>query len=696
MFSKSANYNSPFSLSITNNTVTPTIFSKSPRPLIAPIVTSGLVLYLDAALSASYPGSGTVWYDLSDNGNDVTMQNAGNITYSSSGGGYFTLGSAAYFNKTSTANLPTGSSPYTLSAWIQLGSSWGLNGVILIGTGFGTENAVNAFRMNGTNVLENYWWGNDYGVGISLSPTTQWFNCVAQWDGTNRSLWLNGVQVGTESTTGLNVTNSLLQIGATWSANNEYLQGKIGQALIYNRALTSEEILQNYTVIKDRYNPSIISIGLQLYLNAATYSGSGAWIDSIASRSFTLYGTPTYSSTIGGGSFLFTSSSSQYAECVSSLASLSTWTVEVWHYYTGTNAGGYPTIVTEYYPGGTQLNYTLGTTTTSVNNADMRAAYYNGSSWQETTGYTLTANNWYHIVGTCDSSQNITLYVNAVSQASGTGTGTPTTSTGGIRLMRRWDLENYWGGRLGVVRIYDIALTSTQITQNYLAEKSRFMSIVASGLVLYLDTNNVTSYPGSGTVWYDLSGNGNNATLQTSDNIIASGSGYNVLTTGPSGIVVNTAVNLPQSYTKSLWIYFTSAPTTNGNLMSSGNGGTGLHYFWGNGSSQFFSAGHDAGSGVVGYITDTVAYTTGVWINYVLTYDNSSTTMKMYHNGVLSATTTNGGMNWSGGNMVSIGDFEGSYNINNAYIDVVLVYNRAITSEEVMQNYSVVKGRYGV
>jgi len=253
MFSKSATYTSPLSLTISNNYTTPTIFSKSPKPLIAPIVTSGLVLYLDAALHLSYPGSGTTWYDLSGNGNNVTMQNAGNITYSSSGGGYFTLGSAAYFSKASTTNLPIGSSPYTLSAWIQLGSSWGLNGVILIGNGFYTTDAVNAFRMNGTNVLENYWWGNDYAAGSSLTPTTQWFNCVAQWDGTNRSLWVNGVQIGTGSATGLNVTNSLLQIGVTWSANNEYLQGNIGQALIYNRALTSEEVMQNYSVVRGRY-----------------------------------------------------------------------------------------------------------------------------------------------------------------------------------------------------------------------------------------------------------------------------------------------------------------------------------------------------------------------------------------------------------------------------------------------------------
>lgn len=38
-------------------------------------------------------------------------------------------------------------------------------------------------------------------------------------------------------------------------------------------------------------------------------------------------------------------------------------------------------------------------------------------------------------------------------------------------------------------------------------------SMVTSGLIMYLDAGNTSSYPGSGTSWADLSGNGRNATL---------------------------------------------------------------------------------------------------------------------------------------------------------------------------------------
>jgi len=215
------------------------------------IVSSGLLLYLDAANATSYPGSGTTWYDLSGQGNNVTMQNSSNITYSSTGGGYFTLVSNGYFKAASTT-LPTGGSAYSMSAWIQLGSTWGGQGIIGIGSST-TGNQTNQFRTTTTNGFVNYWYGNDYAVSTSLSPTTQWFNIVAQWDGTNRSIWLNGAQVGTQTASGLNVTSSQLQVGATNVNGSEPLQGKIGQALAYNRALTSTEIAQNYAATRTRY-----------------------------------------------------------------------------------------------------------------------------------------------------------------------------------------------------------------------------------------------------------------------------------------------------------------------------------------------------------------------------------------------------------------------------------------------------------
>lgn len=220
--------------------------------------------------------------------------------------------------------------------------------------------------------------------------------------------------------------------------------------------------------------------GLVLQLDAATYSGTGNWIDSVSNRAFVLYNSPTYSASVGGGSFDFSSSGSQYAQCNSSLSSLSTWTAEVWHYYddtiAGPDGGGLGAcIITEVYTGTPQLiNFSLGNNMPLMGNPKyLQSGFWNGS-WRTTQeGYTLTANNWYHIVGTYDGS-TVKLYVNGDLIYSTSYTGSAASSTHGIRLMRRWDNADYWGGKLSIVRVYSGDIGQAGVTQNFAADRERF------------------------------------------------------------------------------------------------------------------------------------------------------------------------------------------------------------------------------
>lgn len=201
-----------------------------------------------------------------------------------------------------------------------------------------------------------------------------------------------------------------------------------------------------------------------LSLDAADYT-SGDWVDSVGGKQFTLYNSPTWSSN-NGGYFNFNSASAQYAKSSTSLSSLNRWSVAVWHYYDGTNVGSAPCIVTETFVGG-GINYSLG-----KNNGPFSAGFFDGG-WRVTDGYSLTPNNWYYIVGTYDGA-TVKLYVNNALVDSVAYAGTPTTSGSGIRLMERWDLSNYWGGRLATVDIYDKAMTASQISSIYNITKSRF------------------------------------------------------------------------------------------------------------------------------------------------------------------------------------------------------------------------------
>src|SRR5210317_1490874 len=84
------------------------------------IVNDGLVLHVDAANSRSYPGTGSVWYDLSGNGLDFNV--VGSPTWNSAG--YFTnFNDSNYFECSSstgwTSVMPTGDSPRTVCALVR-------------------------------------------------------------------------------------------------------------------------------------------------------------------------------------------------------------------------------------------------------------------------------------------------------------------------------------------------------------------------------------------------------------------------------------------------------------------------------------------------------------------------------------------------------------------------------------------------
>ena len=239
-----------------------------------------------------------------------------------------------------------------------------------------------------------------------------------------------------------------------------------------------------------------------LSLDAANYSGSGPWIDSVNNKSFNLHNGPTWSSD-NGGVFTFVASSQQYAES-SSLPDLNKWTVEVWHYYDGTNTGSAPCIVTETYPGDTSnINYSLGWNTSP---GTLNAGFFDGN-WEISGGYDLTPGNWYHIVGTYDG-YNLSMYLNNNLVGYNAHAANPISSQGGIRLMTRWDNPEYWGGKLAIVNIYDDAINDARIASNWNTNRSRFANW-PSGLVARYSAN---SYTGGSTL-PDLSGNGFDMTL---------------------------------------------------------------------------------------------------------------------------------------------------------------------------------------
>ena len=214
-----------------------------------------------------------------------------------------------------------------------------------------------------------------------------------------------------------------------------------------------------------------VTDGLVLNLDAATYT-SGDWVDSISGIHYTLYNNPTYSAD-NGGILTFDPASQQFAEGPPLNSSLTNWTVEAWLKHDATNMppGGSPCIVTQVYAG-TPINFTVGNTNDDFPN--LKTGFFNGGWIATNNGVTLTTGNWYHIIGSWDGT-NIRLHLNSILMSSGSSPGSVSSSGNqDIRLMRRWDADQYWGGSLGQVKIYNRALSDVEIYRTFNDSRARY------------------------------------------------------------------------------------------------------------------------------------------------------------------------------------------------------------------------------
>jgi hypothetical protein len=213
------------------------------------IVTSGCVLNLDSNFPPSYPLTFDTWYDLTGNGNTGLLNNG--ITYNSALRGSLLLnGSNQYVSFSATTDIPVGNSNYTISVWFNPSTTSGDRGLVGWGN-FGTPNQVNALKITSSGLV-NYWWANDLQANYSFT-IGDWYNAVATFDGTTRSLWINGSLISSDTPVGHNVPYSTnLEIGVTNGI--EFFGGNMGEVQIFNRALSSTEVYDNYNALYPRYN----------------------------------------------------------------------------------------------------------------------------------------------------------------------------------------------------------------------------------------------------------------------------------------------------------------------------------------------------------------------------------------------------------------------------------------------------------
>ena len=134
-------------------------------------------------------------------------------------------------------------------------------------------------------------------------------------------------------------------------------------------------------------------------------------------------------------------------------------TLEGWFYPTASSGSSLPMLIGEAYTGDSQISFALYQEGTTV-----RCGFYNGS-WQRTGGVNLTLNQWQHLACTYDQ-QSIQLYVNGEGMTGRGATAALPAGNGEWYLGRRWDLAEYYTGRMDEVRIWNRALTASEIANN--------------------------------------------------------------------------------------------------------------------------------------------------------------------------------------------------------------------------------------
>jgi hypothetical protein len=234
--------------------------------------------------------------------------------------------------------------------------------------------------------------------------------------------------------------------------------------------------------------------------------------------------------------------------------------------------------------------------------------------------------------------------------------------------------------------------------------------IITDGLVLCLDAGNTKSYPGSGTTWTDLSGNGNNGSL-------VNGVGYNSGNLGSlsfDGVNDKVTINASSytnlssgNFTISSWFYIpTSVDTTNLYYWliaigtSAGSYDTWYLRVWRSGIAPgclFTRINNVVLLGTDGNLNASYPgdyyKASGRWTYF--TFVENSGTSYYYMNGVQTGSASTPSIP-SGNNYITIGDMSTDQGVPNNRFSNFSLYNRALTASEIQQNFNALRGRFSI
>ena len=441
------------------------------------------LLHLDPGNSSSYSGSGLTWTDLSTYQNDATLTNS--PTFTSAGtASYFSFNGTNQFAPVTTSKMNV---PYTGKTTIFA--------IRTVNANTGNATYRNLFGGDGNNRNFNTYMyhvsGNTWQIHYSTGPTNPWSGLISSSFTMTDNEWVviavtqtisgiltyyvNGQQIGTPNT-GITFSQFINSGIEAVARSDNYWRGDIGVVAIYGSALSNSEIQQSYNTIAAKY--ASVTSNLVAYYNpdlTSSYPGTGTTLFDISGNG--LNGTMS-NITYTDPYFTYNGTSSQVNIPDNALLEpgSGSWTMEAWAYLSNTGAGA-KTILGKFDPGGgaQDVSYSM-----RISTANAYAQMGDGTgAYVDSTSYTLTINTWTHIVyvWTNGATKTLQTYINGTSIGSVSHTLSSILNTPSNLYLGSYNGGEYsqWmNGRIGITRLYNAALTTAQVSQNFNANRATY------------------------------------------------------------------------------------------------------------------------------------------------------------------------------------------------------------------------------
>jgi hypothetical protein len=434
------------------------------------IYTGSMSIWIDANDPASFSGGSII--DLSGYGYTHSL---GNGATSSSIFGFksFDCSAGEQWISSNITGPTLSSNGYTYVSWARIIPSSSSYRTL-----FRTDPQDHPLLINvGTDTLGVYDNGSSafYSSGYSITSIEEkWVQWSVSGDSSGSEFYINDTLVGTSSVSATGNRHK-------WIGNITGAQpfGYIGNMMLYSRKLTQTEIKQNYDALKNVYkNGDFVIDNLVLYYNPVSilsYPGFGSTVSNLVSNSLN----GTFSNiTFTNPYFTFNGTSSQITIADNSLLEpgSGSFTMEVW---VNQSVSGNDVVLGKFDNGGAtvDVSYSIRTTGTSFY-AQIGSGSGSGSTlFINSTNHVATLNTWYHIVYVFKNGATKTLetFVNGASIGSvGHNLASVLNSTNPLYIgsYNGGEYSQWFDGKIGIVRIYNSALSSSDVSKNFEANRN--------------------------------------------------------------------------------------------------------------------------------------------------------------------------------------------------------------------------------